>query len=388
MHVVVISNLYPNSKEETRGIYTQQLVHELQKHVDVRVIAPLPWRPRARFFNKLDPYAQVPRYEVIKGVEVWHPRYFVIPKTARFTYGAFFFLGVYRQLQRLHQQQPIDVINVHWAYPDAVGVVYAAKRLGIPVVTHALGCDVNEFAKYPWRRGQIAWAFKESTMSVFVSQALLDEARAMGVKHDRCRVILNGVDQNKFKIGDQDEARKALNLPLDRQLVFFAGNFNVEKGLIYLIEAWEKVAAAMPNAHLCVVGSGPEEALIREKIESLGIAHRISLLGRVPHTLIPQYLQAVDFLCLPSLREGCPNIVLEALSSGVTVIGSQVGAVPELIGLDRGILVPPRKSEALAEALITGLEQDWARAEWPWMSWKENALKVLEVYREALRIGI
>jgi len=386
MHVVVVSNLYPNSQEPTRGIYTQQLVHQLCEHVNVRVVAPLAWRPR--FLNTLKKTTPVPHYEILAEVEVWHPRYFVIPKTARCLYGACFFLGVFQLLKRLHQAKPIDVINVHWAYPDAVGVVYAAKKLGIPVVTHALGCDVNEFGKYQWRRQQIAWAFKESTMSVFVSQALLDVARSMGVKHDRCRVVLNGVDQNKFHLGDQTAARQALNLPLDKQLVLFAGNYNIEKGLIYLIDAWKSVSQACPNAHLCVVGSGPEEQMIQERIKTLGHGEHISLLGRVAHELIPQYLHACEFLCLPSLREGCPNIVLEALSSGVIVISSKVGAVPELVDASRGMLVTPEDSQALSETLIEALNGDWQRQAWPWMSWADNALKVLEIYREAIRIGV
>lgn len=385
MHVVVVSNLYPNSIEPTRGIYTQQLVLQLQEHVDVRVIAPLAWRPQ--FLQGLTGAALVPKYEVLKGVQVWHPRYFVIPKTARFTYGACFYLGIFKTLKGLHAQQKIDVINVHWAYPDAVGVVYAAQKLGIPVVVHALGCDINEFAKYPWRREQITWALQHATMNVYVSKGLYDEARALGVRHDRNRVILNGVDQTKFKPGDSQQVRKELDLPLESKIVLYAGNFNVEKGLVDLIEAWQQVQAQNLPAVLAVIGSGPEEETVRQKIAELGLSKSILLLGRAPHERMPLYLQAADILCLPSLREGCPNIVLEALSSGAIVVGSSVGAVPELVDESRGLLVPPRDPQALGKALSDALQREWNPSPWEWMSWQDNALKVLEAYRDALRLG-
>ncbi|HBF09193.1 MAG TPA: hypothetical protein DHW71_13060 [Gammaproteobacteria bacterium] len=389
MQVVVVSNLYPNSQEPTRGIYTQQLVSELKEQVDVRVIAPLPWRPKfiRSLTNKVGKEVLVPEHEVINGVDVWHPRYFVMPKTARFTYGASFYLGIYNRLKKLHEEKPIDVINVHWAYPDGVGVVYAAKKLGVPVVVHCLGCDINEFAKYPWRREQIAWALQNATMNIYVSQGLADEARALGVKHNRNHVVLNGVDQNKFKAGDKAAVREQLGLPQDKKIVLYAGNFNVEKGLIYLVEAWSQVAEAHSDAVLAVIGSGPEEELVKAKIEELGLGESIKLMGRQPHDQVPLFLQAADILALPSLREGCPNIVLEALSSGAAVIGSKVGAVPELVDETRGILVQPRDSQALGEALVEGLGKDWNDSPWPWMSWHDNALKVMEVYREAVRLA-
>lgn len=386
MQVVIVSNLYPNSLEPTRGLFTQQLVHQLRDHVDVRVVAPLAWRPR--LFNTLTGRQYLPSFEVFNDIEVWHPRYFVIPKTARFTYGAFFFLGIYQTLKQLHQQKKIDVLNVHWAYPDAVGVVYAAQKLKIPTVVHSLGCDINEFAKYPWRREQIVWALQNSTENVFVSKGLQEEARALGVKHDRNTVILNGVDQQKFKPGDKMQVRQTLGLAADKKIVLFAGNFNIEKGLIYLIEAWQQVHQQHKDALLVVIGSGPEEDMVRQKIQQLGIESSICLLGRQPHEKVPAFLQAADILCLPSLREGCPNIVLEALSSGAAVIGSKVGAVPDLVDETRGLLVPPRNSQALGAALCEGLQREWNSSPWHWISWQDNALKVLEVYREAVRLGL
>jgi len=152
-----------------------------------------------------------------------------------------------------------------------------------------------------------------------------------------------------------------------------------------LIEAWHQVHEAKPDAVLVVVGSGPEENSVRERIGQLKLESSILMLGRQPHDKMPQFLQAVDLLCLPSLREGCPNIVLEALSSGAAVVGSAVGAVPELVGNDRGLVVPPRNSDALGLALIQALDTHWPQEPWRWMSWHDNALKVIEAYREALR---
>ena len=150
LKILLVTNLYPNKFETTRGVFTEQIVEKLKNNHLVEVVAPTPWFPRK--LSKLLKRPDLPSKDIRNGVRVYYPRYLVIPKVARSLYGLFFFFGVFRTLKKLKKSFNPDVINVHWMYPDAFGTVLAARVLGIPVVTHSLGCDINFYAQYPMRR--------------------------------------------------------------------------------------------------------------------------------------------------------------------------------------------------------------------------------------------
>ena len=131
------------------------------------------------------------------------------------------------------------------------------------------------------------------------------------------------------------------------------------------------------NALLVVLGSGPLERQVYQLVSELGIAKKIVFVGRVTHDKVPDYLAAADFLCLPSLREGCPNIVLEALSTGIPVLSSKVGAVPEMLSSQQhilGLMAEPNSVEDFANIIEQSMSIDWQRPlKFDWMNWQESA---------------
>ena len=194
---------------------------------------------------------------------------------------------------------------------------------------------------------------------------------------------MNGVNQALFIQRDKKILRRELSLPIDKPLFLFAGNFNEEKGLEVLIKAFSSIAEDYTEPQLIVVGSGPLERSIYDLVAELGLENRIQFIGRVPHTVVADYLAAVDFLCLPSLREGCPNIVLESLSSQTPVLSSHVGAVPEMLASNSkplGLLAKPNDAEDFSRILKESLSTNWDKnLEFKWMSWQESADKIAEV---------
>ena len=176
--IIVVSNLYPNCLEPTRGIFTQQIVQQLRAYYEVIVVAPVAYRPQ--WYYRYTKKARVPDQETLDGVSVYHPRYFVLPKLGRFTYGYCFYLGIIKQLKALCQQHPVTLINVHWAYPDGFGALLAAKQLNKPLVLHTLGCDINEYTRYWARRQMIAHTLRNTQANIHVSQPLQQVAQALG----------------------------------------------------------------------------------------------------------------------------------------------------------------------------------------------------------------
>ncbi|MGB0496123.1 MAG: glycosyltransferase, partial [Kangiellaceae bacterium] len=132
------------------------------------------------------------------------------------------------------------------------------------------------------------------------------------------------------------------------------------------------------NVKLLVIGSGPLQNDVEMQIQNLKLTDKITLIGRVEHQLIPNFMAACDLLCLPSLREGCPNVVLESLSCGTPVLASNVGAVPDIISREEyGIIVPACDVDELANGIDKGTalkEQELPLFEW--YDWQENAQKV------------
>ena len=118
------------------------------------------------------------------------------------------------------------------------------------------------------------------------------------------------------------------------------------------------------------------------------MAGRCQFLGQVQHDAVPGWIASANLLVLPSLREGCPNVVLESLASGTPVIASSVGAIPDIVGHDSGILVPPNDPEGLAAALGEGIDRNWdpmlISRSVSQLTWEAAAAGYLELIEQAV----
>jgi len=391
LKVLLVTNLYPNQFEPTRGIFTEQIVKHLRVNHEVEVVAPLPWFPS--FISKIKKTSHIilPNSCYHNDVKVYHPTYIVIPKVGRWLYGIFFFLGIFNTLRKIKKTFKPDVINVHWMYPDGFGTVLAARLLGIPVVTHSLGCDINESATYPSRRFFIRLALKWANFNISVSEELKHKTIQLGSDPSRSATVMNGVNPDLFQPKDKKILRQKLSLPEDKVIFLYAGNFNIEKGLEVLIRAFSEMEMEHDNARLLVVGSGPLEVKINTVVDELNVAKKIIFVGRITHDKVPDYLAAADFLCLPSLREGCPNIVLEALSTGTPVLSSRVGAVPEMLKSENntlGLMAQPGNVDDFAKILKQSLTMSWNNPlEFEWINWQESADAIASILTDVSQVS-
>ncbi len=380
--IVIVSNLYPNKFEKTRGLFIKQLTDSLATKLRVTVVSPVPFNP----LDLIKPSSKrLPESEIIDGITVFHPRYIVIPKLFRSLTGFFFSIGIKQTLKTLSAEGKADFISAHWVYPDGFGANRIAKQLNIPIAIHALGCDINEYTKFKIRRKLITQALKQSDVNIVKSHELKNKIDSLGVDTNKTKVIHNGVDQKKFIRQKMAAARKTLNLNSADKYCLFVGNFQIEKGLNYLVSAFKLIQDE--NVKLLVIGSGPLEADISQQVESLGLTDKIKFVGRVSHEMIPTYLSAANLLCLPSLREGCPNVVLESLSCGTPVVASDVGAVRDIISKPEfGVVVQPQDPDALAEGINKGLRLDKDTMPlFEWYDWAENADRIMQEFNRVNR---
>jgi phosphatidylinositol alpha-1,6-mannosyltransferase len=114
--------------------------------------------------------------------------------------------------------------------------------------------------------------------------------------------------------------------------ILFVGRFSKNKGITDLVRAMPTITAALPGAHLALVGFGPDEDRIRSTITAEGMGDRVTIVGRVAGGDIPVHMASADLVVLPSIRiEGLGVVLLEALASGTAVVGSDVGGIPDII---------------------------------------------------------
>ena len=187
--------------------------------------------------------------------------------------------------------------------------------------------------------------------TVAVSEAVQAElVLREGVDPSRVTVIGNGVDGERFRPGGRGAARRSLGIAEDAVVAGGVGRLDDAKGFEYLLQAAAEARANGARCRVLLTGDGPARPALEAEARRLGLGEAVRFLGRRedPENIYP----ALDVFVLPSLREGSPNVLLEAMACGVAAIASRVGGVPELIEDEvDALLVPPAEATALAAAL-------------------------------------
>jgi glycosyltransferase involved in cell wall biosynthesis len=370
--ILVLTSHHPSSRRPLHAVYGHYTYDALARRCAIRFLAPWPWWTRLRWPGDL---LQAPR-ERWGDLQVEYPAYWSIPAVTP-VHALGMALSLAGRVASLRREFPFEAILTAWAYPDAVAAAWIARREGVPLIATVLGSDINEAPRNPSLRFQIRRGLARAQRIVTVSEALAEAVARLGLPRDRIVVQHNGVDGEVFTIRDRAGARGRLGLSLDRQLIGYVGRLSHEKGVDVLIEAMSTLRGPGTGADLVVIGTGSFEASLRQRVAALGLADRIRLVGHKAHDELPHWLAAFDVLCLPSRREGCPNVVLEALAAGRPVVASRVGGVPELLHHENGILVAPERPGDLAAALGVALGRAWdpaaLRATVPDLSWGEVA---------------
>lgn len=259
------------------------------------------------------------------------------------------------RLAGLIRQNDIDVLHLHNFDAALVGVM--SSRLGstpITVVTRHHS-DAHHLLAKRWHiridravaslaHGVIANS--RSTRDVIVN--------AEGISPSKVRVIYNGIVPERFQsVSAADALRLRRDLGIaDRFVVTVPARLYELKGHAYLIAALPQILQAVgPGFVVLFVGSGPEEAQLRDSVSRLGLDEHVRFLGHRPD--MPHVLAGSDLMALPSLTEPFGIVVVEGMAAGKAVVATKVGGIPELVDHGRtGLLVPPRSSAALADSII------------------------------------
>ena len=247
--------------------------------------------------------------------------------------------------------------GIGWEGHDGV---YAARDARVPVVlrTEHLPYLITDDGQ---RRDH--WDVIEAVDCLLaVSEDARMSFREAGLPPSKLRAVRNGITLRPVREGATD-VRAELGLPADAKIVLTAGRYSEQKGHCYLVEAIPAVRERLPDAHFVWVGSGPLEDDLCACIADKDLNACVHLLGKRGD--VPELLAASDLFVLPSLFEGLPLIVLEAMAAGKPVVATNVcGSAETVRDRQTGRLVPPRDPDALAGAILEALTQPDLAAAW------------------------
>ena len=388
MKVLLLTTSFPLGRESVSGIFVQRLAEKLSEVVDVEVLTP---DPAMRMALPTDLAYQVStfRYAPRRWQTLAH-RPGGIPVALRGNLLYFFLLPGFvlcMALALYRKSRSSDAIHANWSMTGAIAGVIG-HLTGRPVITTLRGADANCLHTSALARLAMRFCLHSNGATVAVSDAIEKDVGTLFPNHvHKLRMVPNGVDDEFFQVPPRTGSEKITLISI--------GSLIERKGLELSIEALSRLKARRSVSYL-IVGDGGEEERLRQVAEQHGVQGIVRFRGTVAHDRIPELLHRADVLLLPSRSEGRPNVVLEAMASGLPCLAFDVPGVNELV-TDKvtGYLAAPFEVADFARKLERLLEDAEHRRrlgengrdaiERMNLKWSETAARYISLYREQVR---
>lgn len=366
--VLVFTILFPHPGQPQAGLFIRERMFRVASQLPVTVVAPVPWFPLQGLIRRFRPHFRppAPRLETQAGITVHHPRYLSVPGFFKGLDGWFLALGSFLLVRRLRREGRVDLIDAHFAYPDGYAATLLGRWLKVPVTITLRGTEVPQ-SRHPQRRKQLLAALNRAQGIFSVADSLRRHVAELGVDAQRIQVVGNGVDLEKFHPLARDQARQALEIPADAQVLVSVGGLVERKGFHRVIECLPVLLQRFPRLYYLVVGGGSMEGNmegeLRAQVAQLELQERVLFLGAMAPEALRGPLSAADVFVLATRNEGWANVFLEAMACGLPVVTTDVGGNREVVRDDRlGIIVPFGDGETLTGAMASALETtSWDR---------------------------
>ncbi|MBI4497991.1 MAG: glycosyltransferase [Chloroflexi bacterium] len=307
----------------------------------------------------------LPRRERIGGVEVHRVRVLRrrLDRSSPLEMGSFVLAAALPAASLARRLRP-DVLHVYFGIPTGPVGLFVHLLTGVPYLLSLRGGDVPGFLK-----DELAWVHRLTgplTRAVWgQAAAVVANSQGLGALAQRSlpgrpvHVIPNGVDTRRFR-----PAPEHANPGPGVFRILSAGRLVEQKGVRYVIEALPQVAAAGRRVEFAIVGSGPSEESLRRLAQEVGVAGQVCFLGWLDREELAARYRASDAFVLPSFEEGMPNVVLEAMASGLPIVTTDIYGNRELVrDGEQGFLVPPGDAAAVGAALARlAADPDLARS--------------------------
>lgn len=360
MKIAILVNLFPPKWLAGTEIATYHMAEHLAQHGhEVHVITSLD--------------EDLPEKSCEKGFHIHR-----LPRVRIRFVGVFaFWVDIVRTLQKIKP----DIVHAQ-SFGSGVPALLSDRLLKIPYVIYGRGSDVylpGWFTKLTAKG-----ILKNASAVIALTEHMKDAMQAI---YSRDVIIVpNGINLNEIAEREAEGGNPG-------KRILFVGRLHPVKGAQYLLGAMSIVHRELPEAKLILVGDGEEREHLETLTDNLGIRECVEFAGRVPHEKVQEYMNQAEIFVLPSLSEGFPVTILEAMASGLPVIATRVGGIPDIIGDGmNGYLTDPKNQEQIAEALLKCLWDEQLRRNMSSNNrekvreyeWSAVAVTLEEIYLNAL----
>lgn len=296
--------------------------------------------------------------------------YFLPQKDTGTDYLSFLKVG------KILKENSVEVIHTHNTQPFVDGTL-GALMSGVKTIIHTDHArdfpDKRRYMVAEWAMSQ--FAYKVVGVSEHTSENLMKYEK---ISPSQIVTIHNGIDGSKYDIAvDRKAKRRELGITGDGPVIGLGVRLSEQKGITYLLKAMPGIVQAFPEITLVIAGDGPLEKDLKAEAKTLGLEGKVLFIG--PRLDIPDLLKTFDLYVLPSLWEGLPMVLLEAMAAGCPIVATDVGGVSRAIehGLN-GSLVKPKHPDLLTREITRLLLDDQLRSQY-----SNNGRKIFEEHFSA-----
>lgn len=390
MRVLSLTTLFPNPAVPSLGpfVASQMKAVAARGDVDLVMVNPLgipPWplslHPRYARLRSLGPTSD------LAALTIHHPRFALIPRIGAQSNPARIARAVLPLARRLHAEEPFDLVDAQFFFPDGPAAARIAQALRLPLTIKARGADIHHWGTQPRSGPQVLAAARQAAGILAVSEALKADMAGLGMPAERITVHYTGLDHARFRPVERTTARASvadLGIPTEGALLVATGALIERKGQHLIIEALARLGR--DDVRLALAGKGDMAGALHGLARRLGLEDRVHLLGQVGHDRLPALLAAADAMVLPSASEGLANAWIEALACGAPLVIPPIGGAHEVVRDASAGRIAERRPEAIAAALRDLLADPPAphavAANAARFSWEANAAALVAFWQE------
>ena len=389
--VLSLSTLFPNAAHPRFGIFVAKSLEALQQetHWDVTLVNPIGLPPIT--FGRYRALARAAQDGREFGFPVHRPVFRLLPKIGGRLNPRLIARSVLPLVRQLHAENPFDLVDAQFFYPDGPAAMSIASDLYLPLSVKARGADIHFWGARGYGCQALQRTASAAAGVLAVCEALADDMATLGIAREAITIHYTGLDRDLFRPLDHAGLRTRLattfDLPLreDETLLASVGALIERKGQGLVIQA----LADLPQARLLLVGKGEDEASLRALAREVGVADRVHFLGSLEPAMLPPILSAADAMVLPSASEGLANAWIEALACGTPLVITDAGGAREVVTAPEAGVIVARNCRAVRDGIRLVTENprtpQAVAATVDDFSWETNGRRLAAYYDSLLR---
>ncbi|MGB9844244.1 glycosyltransferase [Methanothermobacter tenebrarum] len=267
--------------------------------------------------------------------------------------GLIFTLTATHKLIKIIRKEDIDIIHAHYIIPPGLIALIGSIITGKPYYVTVHGSDALILSSKSILRPIIKLILRKASKVLVVSKKLAEKVTELGIPQEKIMITYNMVDTKIFNPQIKTTFREEIGTK--KPIILFVGNLVPQKGVEYLLKAKKLLKR---DSKLVIVGGGPLLKKLKNMVKEENIE---DVIFTGPRTDINNIMAAADIIVLPSVSEGIPIVLLEAMAMAKPIIATKVGGIPEIVDESVGILIEPKNPKKLANAIDKLLSDEKCR---------------------------